>query len=227
VAAPDTSVAISQAQFTLLLMNAVSDGWVRDVAAENTVNSVKVSATSKRITIEDFAFSRTSVADGSAGYPLEITLEGTQTLVQRSNIAGDNVYTFATGGRVPGPNVFLNCRGTGAHNRAEPHMRWATGLLSDNLTEEDQINYMNRATAGSGHGWAIGWGVIWNSKAASFKVESPPGSLNLCVGCTGKQASSTSPGLFEHSDQRVAIDSLYLAQLCARLGPSALQAIGY
>jgi hypothetical protein len=227
VVAPDTATPISQAQFTTLAMNAVSDGWVRDVATENTVNSVKVAATSKRITIEDFDFSRTSVADGSAGYPLEITLEGTQTLVQRAQIAGDNVYTFATGGRVPGPNVFLHCTGTGAHNRAEPHMRWATGLLSDNLSEDDQINYVNRATAGSGHGWAIGWGVIWNSKAGSFKVEAPPGSQNFCIGCSGKQAASTAPGLFEAANERAAIDSLYLAQLCERLGPDALANIGY
>ena len=45
VAAPDTSVAISQAQFTVLGMTASEDAWVRDVATENTVNSVKVGAT--------------------------------------------------------------------------------------------------------------------------------------------------------------------------------------
>jgi hypothetical protein len=227
VVAPDTSTAISQAQFQVLSVDAAADSWVRDVAAENTVNSLSVGATCKRITVEDFSFSRTSVADGSAGYPLEITLEGTQTLVQRSQVVGANVYTFATGGRVPGPNVYLNCSGSGAHNRAEPHMRWATGLLSDNMSEEDQINYVNRATAGSGHGWAIGWGVIWNSKAGSFKVEQPPGSQNYCIGCTGKQTASDTPGVFELPNARASLDSLYLAQLCERLGPSALHAIGY
>lgn len=227
VVAPDTSTAISQAQFQVLSIDAAADSWVRDVTAENTVNSLRVGATCKRITIEDFAFSRTSVADGSAGYPLEITLEGTQTLVQRAQVIGANVYTFATGGRVPGPNVYLNCSGSGAHNRAEPHMRWATGLLSDNMSEEDQINYVNRATAGSGHGWAIGWGVIWNGKAGSFKVEQPPGSQNYCIGCTGKQTASDTPAVFELANARASLDSLYLAQLCERLGPDALHAIGY
>lgn len=227
VVAPDTSTAISQAQFQVLSIDAAADAWVRDVATENTVNSLSVGASCKRVTVEDFDFSRTSVADGSAGYPLEITLEGTQTLVQRSQVVGANVYTFATAGRVPGPNVYLGCSGRGAHNRAEPHMRWATGLLSDNMSEEDQINYVNRATAGSGHGWAIGWGVIWNSKAGSFKVEQPPGSQNLCIGCTGKQAATATPGTFELPNTRAAIDSLYLAQLCERLGPGALHAIGY
>jgi hypothetical protein len=99
--------------------------------------------------------------------------------------------------------------------------------LSDNVTEDDQINYWNRGTAGSGHGWAMGWGVIWNSKAGTFTVEQPPGSQNLCIGCTGKQAASDSPGLFEAANARVAIDSLYLAQLCERLGPTALHEIGY
>jgi hypothetical protein len=227
VVAPDTSTPISEAQYRLLDLDAVTDAWVKDVAVESTVNTLSVGATAKRITIEDLIFSRVSVADGSAGYPLEITLEGTQTLVQRSKIAGDNLYTFATGGRTPGPNVFLNCTGTGAHNRTEPHMRWATGLLSDNVQEDDQINYVNRATAGSGHGWAIGWGVIWNSKAGSFKVEAPPGSQNACIGCTGKRAASDTPGLFDAANARVSVDSLYLAQLCERLGPAAVHAIGY
>ncbi len=35
------------------------------------------------------------------------------------------------------------------------------------------------------------------------------------------------PGMFEAPNERVAIDRLYLAQLCERLGPEALTNIGY
>ncbi len=59
----------------------------------------------------------------------------------------------------------------------------------------------------------------------SFKVEQPPGAQNLCIGCTGKQPATDAPGLFEAPNARVAIDSLYLAQLCERVGAAALHDI--
>src|SRR2546430_4941953 len=79
-----------------------------------------------------------------------------------------------------------------------------------------------RLTAGSGHGWAIGWGVLWNSSAASLDVEQPPGSMNWAIGGKGTTSGS---GTFEAIGGEVAPRSLYLAQLCERLGPAAVDAV--
>jgi hypothetical protein len=225
IVAPASATPITQPQYQAIDLDVAQDCWLSDLTLRETVNSIHLGPASKRITVQDIAFSRTLPADGSAGYPLEITLEGTQNFVQRVSMKGDNIYTYATGGRVSGPNVYLFATGSGVHNRAEPHQRWATGLLADNASGE-QINFYNRGTAGSGHGWAIGWGVVWNGEATSIDVEQPPGSQNFAIGCVGKQTASTVPGATDSPGKHVAPKSLYLAQLCLRLGRAAVSAIG-
>jgi hypothetical protein len=225
IVAPASATPISDPQYQALTIDAAEDCWVTDVAMHETVNSIHLGPTSKRITLQDVSLTRTLPADGSAGYPLEITVEGTQIFVQRASMQGDNIYTYSTGGRVTGPNVFLNAIGSGVHNRAEPHQRWATGLLADQVTGE-AINFYNRGTAGSGHGWAVGWGVVWNGEATNLDVEQPPGSQNFALGCQGKEATPTVPGEFESLGTHLGPKSLYLAQLCARLGRVAVSRIG-
>ena len=65
-------------------------------------------------------------------------------------------------------------------------MRWATGLLVDNAhTSTGGMDLMNRGWDGSGHGWAIGFGVLWNGTADSFLIQQPPGAENWAIGSTG------------------------------------------
>ncbi len=225
VFAPATATPITAAQYQVLDISAAEDCWVSDLTMRETVNSIHLAATTRRITLQDLTLTRTLPADGSAGYPLEITLEGTQNLVQRASMQGDNIYTYSTGARVTGPNVYLNATGSGTHNRAEPHQRWSTGLLADQVSGE-AINLFNRATAGSGHGWAIGWSVVWNGQASTLEIEQPPGSQNFAIGCIGKQTASTAPGEFDSLGTHVLPKSLYLAQLCVRRGRAAVSAIG-
>ena len=123
-----------------------------------------------------------------------------------------------------GPNVILGFTGSGMQSHIQPHMRWATGLLTDSSTLDDgNIEYINRNTAGSGHGWTMGWGVIWNSRASTIRAEQPQGTANWAIGNVGTQAGN---GVFDSHGTPVVPGSLYLAQLCARLGPPALAAIG-
>jgi hypothetical protein len=224
VTAPARTAAISAASFGLLQVSAVMDGWVSDVVGVDTINSVTIEQTVKRMTIQDLSILRSAPVDTSAGYPLEVQFIGSQILVQRGTIKGDNLYTYATGARVTGPNVALAVTATGALTRLEPHARWATGFLADQVTHDDALNLVNRGTAGSGHGWAVGWGVLWNSSAANLDVQKPPGSMNWAIGASGKQSGD---GTFESLGKAVNPRSLYLAQLCDRLGPQALAAIGW
>ncbi len=224
VSAPVRTVPINQPLFGLLKANAVADGWVRDVVALETENSLLLDQNVKRFTIQDLSILRTTVADGSAGYPLEVQFNGSQILVLRGTIKGDNLYTYCTGARSTGPNVVLHATATGDHTRLEPHARWSVGFLADNVTHDDALNLVNRGTAGSGHGWTIGWGVLWNSTAANLNVQKPPGSMNWAIGSKGRQAGD---GTFESLGAPVAPGSLYLAQLCERLGPQAVAAIGF
>ena len=90
------------------------------------------------------------------------------------------------------------------------------------------IKLRNRGDYGTGHGWTIGWGAVWNSSAATEIIEAPPGSMNWCIGCTGPSSittevppggTSTAPiGDSDSQGTNVFPYSLYQAQLTARLG---------
>jgi hypothetical protein len=223
------AVTITTAQSALLQVDALVDGWVKDIVAIDLVNAIVLNPTTKRLTLDGVQLKHTVAPNGSSGYPMDFTMNGTQILVQRSSSIGDNTYTFGTLKLVTGPNVVLNSNASGVHNRMEPHMRWATALLADGVNGGEAINFYNRGTDGSGHGWAIGWGVVWNSTATNLDVEQAPGSFNWEIGCTGAQNARlpNPPGTFDSYGVPVAPKSLYLAQLCQRLGRQAVRNIGY
>jgi hypothetical protein len=109
-------------------------------------------------------------------------------------------------------------------------------LLVDGAEMPDaDIDFMNRGIYGSGHGWTMGFGVVWNSVAHSLLIEQPPGSQNWAIGTSGTWARGVAPGAttleapgaVDSPGAPVSPESLYLAQLCERLGPGAVGAIGY
>src|SRR5206468_3302713 len=53
VVAPAQDVSISQTQYTLLRMNAVSDAWLRDVSVQDTQNTITLGPASRRTTLEE------------------------------------------------------------------------------------------------------------------------------------------------------------------------------
>jgi hypothetical protein len=186
---------------------------------------MSISDGAKQVTVEDVTFQHTGGVSG-APYPADFSMSGTQVLLNRcSDLSATNVYTVITQARVTGPNVALNFHSTG-DKAIEPHQRWATGLLIDGADVDGRVNFPNRGTAGSGHGWAIGWGVAWNSVAGeTFSILKPPGSQNWSIGGISPTHSGT--GLYESHGTKVSPSSLYLAQLCTRLGPQAVTNIGY
>jgi hypothetical protein len=138
-----------------------------------------------------------------------------------------------TQSEVTGPLVVLNF--TADHGGVAPHQRWATGLLVDGgkfpgaTARRPGVAFSNRATAGSGHGWDIGWAVAWNVVSPFFLVQQPPGALNWCIGCIGTPVTigNTPNGIFDSPGKLVEPRSLYLHQLRDRLGQDAVQNIGY
>jgi hypothetical protein len=237
VVVPAQDKPISEAQFTLLRMGAVSDAWVRDVVSIDTHNSTTFGPTVKRVTVENVHIRHTLPFTAPAA-PADFAISGTQILVDRSSVTGDGVWPVVTQAGVTGPNVVLNFRSTTAG--IAPHQRWATGLLVDSSEftggsdRRPNIAFSNREHAGSGHGWSVGWAVAWNVKAEVLLVQQPPGAKNWCIGCTGRftpilwhggqipvpqspSETHESPGV------PVSPPSLYLAQLRDRLGDAALK----
>ena len=128
VVVPAQDKPISEAQFTLLRMGAVSDGWVRDVVSVDTHNSTTFGSTVKRVTVDNVHI-RHTVPFTAPARPADFAISGTQILIDRSSVTGEGIWPVVTQVGVTGPNVVLNFRSTVAG--IAPHQRWATGLLVD------------------------------------------------------------------------------------------------
>jgi hypothetical protein len=110
-------------------------------------------------------------------------------------------------------------------------------MLYDNCkAPQGGLEFRNRGAMGSGHGWSMGWGVIWNCEAKDYVVQNPPGAVNWLIGSVGESTRKPRPfgkepllgeGEVDSAGVRVGPGSLYLAQLGERLGVGAVRAIGY
>ncbi len=227
------SVTINEGHNSALNIKGAADAWLKNLVIYNTVNSITIQG--RRVTVDNVNIVH-DVPTLGAAKPADLSANGSQLLFNRCIIQGDNVFFLATGAKVNGPIVLLNCtfRGNGW---IQPHQRWATGLLVDNCEVPDGgIDFMNRGSMGSGHGWAIGWAVAWNCTAKSYLNQMPPGAANWVIGSKGEHKLGAIPflkepmlpeGIYDAHEKTVSPRSLYLAQLAERLGPEAIKNTGY
>ena len=237
--APRRVIALGEPAFGGVTIRGLTDGWLRRVALVNTTNGMSVDAGSERMTFLECSVVQ-EVAVTSSAKPADFACNGSQILFDRCTGSGDSTFYFVTQAGQQGPVVLLHCRFLG-NGRIEPHQRWSTGLLVDNCeVPGGGIDLMNRGEMGSGHGWAIGWSVVWNSSAQELGMNQPPGSMIWSIGNRGDQTDPAFP-VFDGGPQRAPLmpatidspgvpvkpDSLYLAQLRERLGERAVRNIGY
>ena len=234
VVAPPQSIELGKdAEFDGLQMKDAVDSWVRSVNFEDTTNSVRIESGTERIWVTRVDVQQ-KVPVSSAAKPFDFSVNGTQVFLDRISGSGDSVFYVATQAREQGPVAVLHCRFLG-DGHIQPHQRWSTGLLIDQCeVPGGGIDLQNR-----GHGWTIGWSVLWNSSAASSVVQMPPGVADWSIGERGGQDTAPQPttggpkgpplpqGIIESPGKPVLPASLYLQQLQQRLGPAALTAIGY
>jgi hypothetical protein len=232
ITAPFEDAPVFGPQYTALRMDAVEDGWARDLEIQETQNGIVIGPGAKRLTLTNVSIRHSAPHTGSAA-PADFALQGTQILVDRCRVAGEGTWPVVTQAQVTGPLVVLNF--TADHGGVAPHQRWATGLLVDGgkfpggTEARPGLGFSNRTTAGSGHGWDIAWAVAWNVSSPFLLVQQPPGALNWCIGCVGQPVTlgSTPNGIFDSPGRMVEPASLYVAQLRDRLGPAAVANIGY
>ena len=181
IVAPARSVAFNDPLFHAINISALRDGWIRNMLIDETTEGIHAASDTSRITIEDVAF-RHSTAVTSPAKPADLLAGGGQLLMLRCYSVGDGLFYVMTGARNQGPNVVLDStfRGDG---RIQSHQRWSTGFLVDSThVPGGGIDLKNRGEMGSGHGWTMGWGVVWNSSAASLIIQNPPGAANWSIG---------------------------------------------
>ncbi|MGA1982101.1 MAG: hypothetical protein ABSG84_06485 [Acidobacteriaceae bacterium] len=240
IVAPALTVGFHDPHTIAMEIDAAADSWVRNVAMIDTTEGVRMDGNSERMTLTRVDVKQSKAVTSSAK-PFDFDINGTEVLVDRATGTGDSVFYFATGPRQQGPVVILNSVFHGDGN-LEPHRNWSTGLLVDNCSVPDSgIHFVNRGNMGSGQGWAMGWGVVWNSTADNFVIQQAPGTITWAMGNRGELKSEGVPdgkggrvhgtplpsGIIESQGTPVIPQSLYLSQLAERLGPGALKKIGY
>lgn len=236
--APRRSIALTDAAFTGITINDAVDSWLRSVGLDETTNGFSVNSGSERITFLKCDVTQ-HVPVTSHAKPADFAGNGSQILYDRCTGMGDSTFYIATQAGEQGPVVALHCRFLG-NGHIQPHQRWSTGLLIDNCdVPGGGIDMMNRGEMGTGHGWPIGWSVVWNSTAQSFAMNTPPGSMIWSIGNRGQETNPAfpvfdgskreplAPATIESTGKPVQPQSLYLEQLKERLGSEALRNIGY
>jgi hypothetical protein len=232
ITAPFEEAVVNGAQSTAILLDAIEDGWVRDLEIQGTQNAVAIGPAAKRLTVGNVHITH-AAAHSKAAAAADFTVQGTQILIDRCRVTGGSAWAVATGSEVTGPVVVLNFASD--QGGFAPQQPWATGVLVDSSkfgggTEHSPgLAFSNRAAAAGGHGWDMGWSVAWNVSSPFLLVPQPPGALNWCIGCMGTPvtAGDAPSGTFDALGKTVAPPTLYLYQLKDRLGPEAISNIGY
>jgi len=196
----------------------VRDGWVRQVTFAHLAGSaVAVWESASRITVEDCT-SLKPVSENAAYRRHTYLTAGGQTLFRRCK-AEQGRHDFAVGALAAGPNVFVHCKADDAGGFSGPVESWATGVLYDNVhVDGGGLSLTNREIDGHGVGWAAANSVLWQCSAPVHTVRTPPTAQNWAFGCWGQFVGD---GHWRQVNEFVKPDSLYAAQLAARLGSKA------
>jgi hypothetical protein len=167
-------------------LRAVENAWVRRVNVEHFDGCVTTAPMSKFITGQDLsAVNPVSLVTGGRRYAYSIS--GQMNLFERC-YSSHHRHEFVLGASVAGPNAFVNGCGDMTFASSEPHQRWATGCLYDNITirgPEGSLLAVNRGWFGSGHGWAGAQIIFWNCSAPVIMVMKPPTAQNFAIGSSG------------------------------------------
>jgi len=181
------------------------NGWTRDCTVKHTrQGAVKTIENARYCTIRDCkSLEPVSPIRGGRRYPFGFN-GGSHSLFYKCYTEKAR-HAFSAGSRVMGPNAFVECTAWKSYTISEPHHRWSTGLLYDNITlkEGGTLGALNRGYSGSGHGWAGANIVFWNCNAESIVVFDPPTpEQNFAIGYTGEIRDEYPTDRLEYANAR-------------------------
>ncbi len=130
---------------------------------------------------------------------------------------------FSSGYLTAGPVVFLNCETRETHGFSGSVGSWSSGLLFDGVKiDGGALRLDNLETWNQGVGWNAANSMLWGCSASVVICRTPPGASNWAVGVWGQFVGD---GTWSHVNEFPRPESLYRAQLSARLGARALDSL--
>lgn len=164
--------------------------WVKGVTAKNyAYATVQVGGRSICVTVEGCSFLE-PIAKTEGGRLYSFCVSGGQYTLVKNCYSYDSRHDYVVQQRVGGPNVFLDCVAEDSNSVSEPHHRWSTGTLYDNIYQIGQnrlgnFEAINRGSSGTGHGWAGANTVFWNCLSPATVVGKPQTEQNFAIGVYG------------------------------------------
>ncbi|MFD0893871.1 DNRLRE domain-containing protein [Luteolibacter ambystomatis] len=177
--------------WTFIGISSAENSWVRRVVSQYFgFACVNVTAGGRQISILD-SQSLDPISESTGGRRYAFCIDSaTQCLVWNCYTKNDR-HQYVTGSDTPGPHAFVSSTSDAARADVGPHHRWGSALLYDRVTcNGDEINVRNRGNSGTGHGWAGGNCVVWNSKADNYIIQNPPTARNWLIGSVGTVSGS-------------------------------------
>lgn len=175
-----------------VVLDKVRHSWVSRVTAVHVgYAAVLCHYDSRFTTVQDCALVD-PVSQHTGGRKYSFCANGQFGLFVRC-YARNGRHDFVLGARVAGPNVFLDCFADEASSASEPHHRYGTGCLWDNVTLKGggELQAIDRGDSGSGHGWAGANNIFWNCEAPIILVMQPPTAQNFAIGWSGATDART------------------------------------
>lgn len=220
----------NHAQVGVRIGNA-EDIWVRRLTTYHTDVAVAVSGGVRRVTVQDVNCLEPASGTGGERRYSFTNAGGSQVLLQRC-YARYTRHGFIVMGNVMGPNVFFDCNTDFQFDANEPHLRWSTAGLYDNV--RGRIYVQNRWNNGTAHGWAGANYTLYNCEG-KFIISQNPLAANYLFGQRGERLpfvmDAVDPGQvpnFQAVEQslgrRMEPASLYRQQLLERCGAQAVAA---
>lgn len=200
----------------------VEDAWIANVTAAHFAGSTfNIGAGCRRVTVQDCAV--VAPVSELGGYRRHtFHTSGEQTLFLRCR-AEDGRNDFTVGYLAGGPNVFLECHAERSTGFSGSVGSWASGILFDNVTlDGGTLELNNRETWNQGVGWAAANSMLWQCSAPVVICRQPPTAQNWADGVWGQFVGD---GYWSQVNEFIHPDSLYRAQLAARLGAASTQAL--
>ena len=149
---------------TFMEIDNVEHAWVRNIKLFDFNSALDIKAGGRFVTVQDVSHVSSLLWEKTGPKPTEFSVSGQQNLFLRCSSNTTRVFSLGSRARAAGPNVFLDAD---VSSPAQPHMRWATGILIDSATGFAP-QFVNRqckglnSESGTAHGWAVGFSVIWN-----------------------------------------------------------------
>lgn len=143
-------------------------------------SAVRVGTKARRVTIFDCK-SLQPVSEIGGYRRHSYLVEGQQVLVYKC-LAEQGVNDFAAGLCAGGPNVFLDCTATDAHDASGAFESWASGILYEKVrVDKAAIRIGFDMTRTQGAGWTAANSLLWNCTATELVAKGAEGSENIVV----------------------------------------------